>query len=57
MMVFVITISLTIISLAGTHTHTHTQVWHKACFRCEVCNMKLTMKTYKGYNKMPYCNT
>lgn len=33
------------------------KVWHKACFRCEVCNLKLTMNTYKGYNKMPYCKT
>ncbi|XP_074660605.1 LIM zinc-binding domain-containing Nebulette-like [Tubulanus polymorphus] len=31
--------------------------WHKACFKCEVCNMTLTMKTYKGYKKLPYCNT
>ncbi|VDP11813.1 unnamed protein product [Soboliphyme baturini] len=31
------------------------QVWHKQCFRCTVCNMVLTMKNYKGYNKMPYC--
>lgn len=33
------------------------KTWHKACFTCEVCNLKLTMKTYKGYNKLPYCNT
>lgn len=33
------------------------KVWHKACFRCETCNLKLTMNTYKGYNKMPYCKT
>lgn len=33
------------------------KVWHKACFTCEQCNLKLTMKTYKGYNKLPYCNT
>ena len=31
--------------------------WHKACFRCTECNLALTMKTYKGYNKLPYCNT
>ncbi|XP_066305171.1 LIM and SH3 domain protein 1-like isoform X2 [Branchiostoma lanceolatum] len=30
--------------------------WHKACFKCEVCNMTLNMKTYKGYNKRPYCS-
>jgi hypothetical protein len=33
------------------------QTWHKACFTCEVCKLKLTMKTYKGYDKLPYCNT
>lgn len=33
------------------------KTWHKSCFTCEVCNLKLTMKTYKGYNKLPYCNT
>ena len=35
----------------------HAQTWHKACFRCTECNLALTMKTYKGYSKMPYCNT
>ncbi|XP_078334954.1 LIM and SH3 domain protein F42H10.3-like isoform X2 [Crassostrea virginica] len=30
--------------------------WHKACFKCATCNMTLNMKTYKGYNKIPYCN-
>ena len=24
------------------------KIWHKICFTCEVCNLKLTMKTYKG---------
>ncbi|XP_065185652.1 LIM and SH3 domain protein 1-like [Sycon ciliatum] len=33
------------------------KTWHKGCFNCEVCQLKLTMKTYKGYNKLPYCNT
>eukprot|EP00800_Vazella_pourtalesii_P006702 TRINITY_DN18786_c0_g1_i1.p1 TRINITY_DN18786_c0_g1~~TRINITY_DN18786_c0_g1_i1.p1 ORF type:complete len:237 (+),score=45.99 TRINITY_DN18786_c0_g1_i1:75-785(+) len=33
------------------------QAWHKACFSCESCGLKLTMKTYKGYSKRPYCNT
>eukprot|EP00794_Sanderia_malayensis_P006030 gene6030-6731_t len=33
------------------------KVWHKGCFRCTDCNIALSMKTYKGYNKMPYCNT
>ncbi|XP_071952275.1 LIM and SH3 domain protein 1-like [Antedon mediterranea] len=31
--------------------------WHKGCFRCETCDLKLTLKTYKGYSKKPYCNT
>ena len=31
------------------------KTWHKACFTCETCNLKLTMKNYKGYNKLPYC--
>ncbi|CAL1587931.1 unnamed protein product [Knipowitschia caucasica] len=30
--------------------------WHKKCFTCEVCLMTLNMKTYKGYNKRPYCS-
>lgn len=33
------------------------KTWHKGCFRCEQCNLLLSMKTYKGYNKRPYCNT
>ncbi|XP_068191987.1 LIM and SH3 domain protein 1 [Antennarius striatus] len=31
--------------------------WHKGCFSCEVCNMTLNMKNYKGLNKVPYCNS
>ncbi|XP_046984409.1 LIM and SH3 domain protein F42H10.3-like isoform X2 [Schistocerca americana] len=31
------------------------KVWHKLCFKCQVCNMTLSMKTYKGFNKQPYC--
>ncbi|CAC5420000.1 LIM zinc-binding domain-containing Nebulette,LIM and SH3 domain protein F42H10.3,LIM and SH3 domain protein Lasp [Mytilus coruscus] len=31
-------------------------IWHKGCFKCQVCNMTLNMKNYKGYNKLPYCN-
>nr|CAB3263395.1 lasp LIM and SH3 protein [Phallusia mammillata] len=31
------------------------KTWHKACFRCQACELKLTVKTYKGYNKLPYC--
>ncbi|XP_071825117.1 LIM and SH3 domain protein F42H10.3-like isoform X3 [Apostichopus japonicus] len=33
------------------------QTWHKSCFKCDVCGLTLNMKTYKGYNKRPYCNT
>uniref|UniRef100_UPI00358FDB2B LIM and SH3 domain protein 1-like n=1 Tax=Myxine glutinosa TaxID=7769 RepID=UPI00358FDB2B len=32
-------------------------VWHKGCFTCEVCNLKLNLKTYKGFSKKPYCNS
>ncbi|RWS29059.1 LIM and SH3 domain protein F42H10.3-like isoform X1 [Leptotrombidium deliense] len=32
------------------------QIWHKGCFKCQECGMALNMKTYKGYNKMPYCS-
>lgn len=31
------------------------KVWHKQCFKCTVCGMTLSMKTYKGYEKKPYC--
>ncbi|XP_063710633.1 LIM and SH3 domain protein 1-like isoform X2 [Symsagittifera roscoffensis] len=30
--------------------------WHKACFFCETCKIVLTLETYKGYNKLPYCD-
>uniref|UniRef100_H2ZJQ5 LIM zinc-binding domain-containing protein n=1 Tax=Ciona savignyi TaxID=51511 RepID=H2ZJQ5_CIOSA len=33
------------------------KIWHKSCFSCEICGIKLCMTTYKGYNKLPYCNT
>ncbi|XP_075241397.1 uncharacterized protein LOC142336442 [Convolutriloba macropyga] len=29
--------------------------WHKGCFRCTSCNSSLTLKTFKGFNKQPYC--
>ncbi|XP_068162316.1 LIM and SH3 domain protein 1-like [Antennarius striatus] len=29
--------------------------WHKGCFSCEVCKMALSMQTYKGFEKKPYC--
>uniref|UniRef100_A0A1B6M3L9 SH3 domain-containing protein n=1 Tax=Graphocephala atropunctata TaxID=36148 RepID=A0A1B6M3L9_9HEMI len=31
------------------------KVWHKQCFKCQVCNMTLNMRNYKGFNKQPYC--
>jgi uncharacterized CHY-type Zn-finger protein len=31
------------------------QAWHKTCFKCHECGMALNMKTYKGFNKNPYC--
>ncbi|XP_065576340.1 LIM and SH3 domain protein Lasp-like [Artemia franciscana] len=31
------------------------KVWHKTCFKCQTCGMTLNMKTYKGFNKLPYC--
>jgi hypothetical protein len=30
--------------------------WHKGCFKCWECGMTLTMKNYKGYDKLPYCS-
>ncbi|XP_037905406.1 LIM zinc-binding domain-containing Nebulette isoform X2 [Hermetia illucens] len=31
------------------------KIWHKTCFKCHECGMALNMKTYKGFNKLPYC--
>ena len=31
------------------------QIWHKACFKCQECNMTLSMRNYKGFDKLPYC--
>nr|XP_018912140.1 PREDICTED: LIM and SH3 domain protein Lasp-like [Bemisia tabaci] len=31
------------------------KIWHKICFKCQVCSMTLNMRNYKGYNKDPYC--
>ncbi|EFX81600.1 hypothetical protein DAPPUDRAFT_49826 [Daphnia pulex] len=31
------------------------KLWHKTCFKCQTCSMALNMKTYKGFNKLPYC--
>jgi len=33
------------------------KVWHKQCFKCTQCGMTLSMKTYKGYEKKPYCDS
>ncbi|ESN95275.1 hypothetical protein HELRODRAFT_179618 [Helobdella robusta] len=32
------------------------KTWHKMCFKCTECGMQLTLKNYKGFNKLPYCN-
>ncbi|XP_076331959.1 LIM and SH3 domain protein F42H10.3-like [Tachypleus tridentatus] len=32
------------------------KIWHKGCFKCQECGMTVNMKTYKGFNKLPYCN-
>lgn len=31
------------------------KVWHKGCFKCTVCNSTLSLKNYKGMDKLPYC--
>ncbi|XP_033220286.1 LIM and SH3 domain protein F42H10.3 isoform X2 [Belonocnema kinseyi] len=31
------------------------KTWHKQCFKCQGCGMTLNMRTYKGFNKIPYC--
>ncbi|EGD74711.1 hypothetical protein PTSG_06072 [Salpingoeca rosetta] len=31
------------------------KLWHTSCFNCEICHTKLTMKTYRGFDKKPYC--
>jgi len=33
------------------------KVWHKQCFKCQICGMTLTVKTYKAYDKLPYCQS
>ncbi|XP_050678836.1 LIM and SH3 domain protein Lasp isoform X2 [Leptidea sinapis] len=33
------------------------KVWHKGCFKCQECGMTLNMRTYKGYGKLPYCES
>lgn len=32
------------------------KIWHKGCFKCHECNMTLSLKNYKGFEKKPYCN-
>ncbi|XP_003741346.1 LIM and SH3 domain protein Lasp [Galendromus occidentalis] len=32
------------------------KIWHKQCFKCQECGMVLSMNTYKGLNRLPYCN-
>eukprot|EP00178_Gracilaria_changii_P006670 TRINITY_DN2163_c0_g1_i1.p1 TRINITY_DN2163_c0_g1~~TRINITY_DN2163_c0_g1_i1.p1 ORF type:complete len:133 (-),score=18.74 TRINITY_DN2163_c0_g1_i1:101-478(-) len=31
------------------------QVWHKWCFKCDVCNCTLNMKNYSAIGGKPYC--
>ncbi|MEE6486836.1 hypothetical protein FKM82_014715 [Ascaphus truei] len=31
------------------------QIWHKACFHCEICKMILTVNNFVSYQKKPYC--
>ncbi|XP_054838259.1 nebulin-related-anchoring protein [Eublepharis macularius] len=33
------------------------QIWHKACFHCEVCKMMLTVNNFISHQKRPYCQT
>uniref|UniRef100_A0A4W2G6X6 Nebulin-related-anchoring protein n=1 Tax=Bos indicus x Bos taurus TaxID=30522 RepID=A0A4W2G6X6_BOBOX len=32
------------------------QIWHKACFHCEVCKMMLSVNNFVSYQKKPYCH-
>ncbi|KAM7541296.1 hypothetical protein Aperf_G00000022213 [Anoplocephala perfoliata] len=31
------------------------QVWHKSCFRCQVCRKVLSVQNFKGFGGKPYC--
>ncbi|XP_063290438.1 nebulin-related-anchoring protein [Pelobates fuscus] len=31
------------------------QIWHKACFHCEICKMILTVNNFVSFQKRPYC--
>jgi len=33
------------------------KVYHKLCFKCDVCGMTLNMKNFKGYQGKIYCFT
>ncbi|XP_007939799.1 nebulin-related-anchoring protein [Orycteropus afer afer] len=32
------------------------QIWHKACFHCEVCKMMLSVNNFVSHQKRPYCH-
>ncbi|KAM5139679.1 nebulin-related-anchoring protein isoform 4-T4 [Callospermophilus lateralis] len=32
------------------------QIWHKACFHCEVCKMMLSVNNFVSHHKKPYCH-
>ncbi|XP_045734823.1 nebulin-related-anchoring protein isoform X6 [Mirounga angustirostris] len=32
------------------------QIWHKACFHCEVCKMMLSVNNFVSHQKKPYCH-
>ncbi|XP_006880228.1 PREDICTED: nebulin-related-anchoring protein [Elephantulus edwardii] len=32
------------------------QIWHKACFHCEVCKMILSVNNFVSHQKKPYCH-
>uniref|UniRef100_A0A6B2LTV0 LIM zinc-binding domain-containing protein n=1 Tax=Arcella intermedia TaxID=1963864 RepID=A0A6B2LTV0_9EUKA len=31
--------------------------WHKACLKCEVCKMTLSLSNLTSFEKKPYCKT
>ncbi|XP_066880737.1 nebulin-related-anchoring protein isoform X41 [Kogia breviceps] len=32
------------------------QIWHKACFHCEICKMMLSVNNFVSHQKKPYCH-
>ncbi|XP_029100735.1 nebulin-related-anchoring protein isoform X2 [Monodon monoceros] len=32
------------------------QIWHKACFHCEICKMLLSVNNFVSHEKKPYCH-